>query len=678
MASALDPSASLAPIRAQSAVSPPNSPMALMASLPESGSTPSAETRPGHLARLIRNPKREQGLPPYALADRDGAVQRYVEPVEGINLDRFVDQVVIVRHDTGRTLLASQLELPWEGPFVAGDSGAIGGGYPATARSDRAVEPAQFVQHADFRQAEPDIADAVESLTSEEIPTPRSNGTTLPRPRSGNRVYSEAPSAGHGDLYEPYQESYQEPYHEPYYDACPTCDDGYCDGGIYCQQGSGNYNHRDPGLLAPCFGAGCRPTGCGPGARGAFYVHGEYLMWWFDGMHTPPLVVAGEVVEGGVPDFAGDDSLIADELLFGGSEILDDVRHGARITLGWFLDPCGINAIEGDYLTFGNTSTGFFVEGDPIVPNAMGLVDPGQRGIGRPFFRVPQGTFDDDNDPMTPEVPESVNAFEDVVFTNIGGSVAVDISSRYETAGLRWRHNICCVESCPPPSCGDCCGTVGCGSGCSGGCCQRPGFGTRRIDMTLGVRYANLEERLLITEELEDIMGNQFLVSDSFGTDNDFYGGEIGFDWEWEYRRWKVDLLSRLAIGNVRQRVVVDGSTVIIPSGGAAQEFQGGLLALNSNIGSQERDRLAVMPELGVSLGYQLTCRLSFTVGYSFTYWSSVVRPGDQIDLDVNPALIPIDTGTSPTAGPMDRPRALFEQTDFFAHGLNLGLEYRL
>jgi hypothetical protein len=51
-------------------------------------------------------------MPPFALTDRTGTIQRYVEPVPGVELDSYVDQVVVVRHDTGRTLLASQLELP--------------------------------------------------------------------------------------------------------------------------------------------------------------------------------------------------------------------------------------------------------------------------------------------------------------------------------------------------------------------------------------------------------------------------------------------------------------------------------------------------------------------------------------------------------------------------------------
>jgi hypothetical protein len=66
----------------------------------------------GPLARLIRNPSPASGSPPFALADRAGTIQRLVEPTPGIDLEPYVGEVVIVRHDTGPTLLATQLELP--------------------------------------------------------------------------------------------------------------------------------------------------------------------------------------------------------------------------------------------------------------------------------------------------------------------------------------------------------------------------------------------------------------------------------------------------------------------------------------------------------------------------------------------------------------------------------------
>jgi hypothetical protein len=74
----------------------------------------------GPLARLVRNPDTADGLSPYALADQAGTIQRYVEPVSGIDLEPYVGTIVTVRNDTGRTLLASQLDLPDSPAVVRG------------------------------------------------------------------------------------------------------------------------------------------------------------------------------------------------------------------------------------------------------------------------------------------------------------------------------------------------------------------------------------------------------------------------------------------------------------------------------------------------------------------------------------------------------------------------------
>jgi hypothetical protein len=52
----------------------------------------------------VKNPYEADGSPPFALTDQDGTIQRFVEPVPGIDLDMYLERVVIVRHDTGRTL----------------------------------------------------------------------------------------------------------------------------------------------------------------------------------------------------------------------------------------------------------------------------------------------------------------------------------------------------------------------------------------------------------------------------------------------------------------------------------------------------------------------------------------------------------------------------------------------
>jgi hypothetical protein len=102
--------------------------------------------------------------------------------------------------------------------------------------------------------------------------------------------------------------------------------------------------------------------------------------------------------------------------------------------------------------------------------------------------------------------------------------------------------------------------------------------------------------------------------------------------------------------------------------------LEGGLLALRSNIGSHERDDLAFVPEVGLNIGLQLTRRLKTQAGYSFLWVSRVARAGEQIDPVVNVTQFPILSGNGPLIGPA-RPTLKFAETDFWAHGLNFGLE---
>ena len=54
--------------------------------------------------------------------------------------------------------------------------------------------------------------------------------------------------------------------------------------------------------------------------------------------------------------------------------------------------------------------------------------------------------------------------------------------------------------------------------------------------------------------------------------------------------------------------------------------------------------------------------------GYNFMYWSNVVRPGDQIDRNINPNLAPVFGGTAGGVGAA-APARLNRETDFWAHG---------
>ncbi len=143
----------------------------------------------------------------------------------------------------------------------------------------------------------------------------------------------------------------------------------------------------------------------------------------------------------------------------------------------------------------------------------------------------------------------------------------------------------------------------------------------------------------------------------------------------WQGRRgyWSLDALMRVSVGNVKQTVNIRGTTTSTVNG-VTTNSTGGLYAQRSNINDYTRNRFAIAPEFGATLGYQLTQRWRLTAGYTFIYWSNVVRPGDQIDTDLNPNLLPPET--IPFVGAL-RPRFTFRETDYWVQGVNLGAEYR-
>ena len=59
----------------------------------------------------------------------------------------------------------------------------------------------------------------------------------------------------------------------------------------------------------------------------------------------------------------------------------------------------------------------------------------------------------------------------------------------------------------------------------------------------------------------------------------------------------------------------------------------GGLLAVATNMGRFHNDGFAAVPQVGINIGYQCAEWLRLSVGYDFLYFSSVVRPADQINV---------------------------------------------
>jgi hypothetical protein len=207
-------------------------------------------------------------------------------------------------------------------------------------------------------------------------------------------------------------------------------------------------------------------------------------------------------------------------------------------------------------------------------------------------------------------------------------------------------------------------------------------------DMILGFRYVGMDEDLNVNSATTVLPGgsaafNGNLVTagtvkifDRFETRNDFFGGQVGLRTGVECWRLFLNLEGKLAVGSVHEVVNASGATTFIaPNGLITNNLTGGLLVVSSNAGIHSKNDLTFIPEVGVKFGVHLTKHLSAHVGYQYMYWFDVVRPGDQIDRVINPALVPSNLafgGLNP--GP-NRPVVPLDKTAFWAQGVNFGFE---
>ena len=194
-----------------------------------------------------------------------------------------------------------------------------------------------------------------------------------------------------------------------------------------------------------------------------------------------------------------------------------------------------------------------------------------------------------------------------------------------------------------------------------------------RIDLLAGFRYQRLDDSLSLTGT---ITTDGLVSNDLFAARNEFHGAEVGFLTEWRCCRWSMETNLKVALGNTHSRVNIQGHSTQNGQSPAAGT-DGGLLALQSNIGEYNNNQFSVVPELSATLAYNLTQRLRLTAGYTFMYWSTVARVGDQIDTNIDPNQGPQFGTAVPPAGLKPAPPQPLRMSDYWAQGVNLGLDYK-
>lgn len=305
--------------------------------------------------------------------------------------------------------------------------------------------------------------------------------------------------------------------------------------------------------------------------------------------------------------------------LFGGTAVNNGPRSGIRDIVGYWLDDDHRCGLVGTYFVQGSISESF--QGSSPSVLAFPYLDV-ETGAQSQFFLASPGVRT--------------------------GSVSVLETSELEGAEFLLRRNL--FQRC-----------------------------RGRVDLLLGYRYVRLGDYLRLSANTTatvadalDPAGTTRAISEQFDTLNEFHGAEFGVLGQWQRCRWSLELLAKVALGATNSHARVDGRTVRTVPGESPALSLGGLHSLPTNMGQYERSEFSAIPELGITVSRDLGCRLRATMGYTLIYWGKVMRPGEQVDLNINPTQIPPGT----LAGSPE-PRFSFASNDLWVHGLNAGLEYR-
>ena len=341
----------------------------------------------------------------------------------------------------------------------------------------------------------------------------------------------------------------------------------------------------------------------------------EYLMWWGRGQNIPALVTTSPA---GTPQAEAGVLGFATTTLFGDQGIEQRLRSGFRITINHELDSGDILGFRFWGLEQGRTNFSAASTGDPI--------------LARPFFNT-----------QVPGEDAVLLAFPGVT---TDGSVNVRTGNDILGTDLWFRRTIS-RDAC------------------------------FQMDWLAGYQFVRMNDSIFISDSATDISGAVFpagtiiSTADNFRTSSEFHGGTLGIVVDNRYGAWQLDLLAKIAIGNMHQTVNVSGSNTITEPGLAPLTTAGGLLAQGTNSGVRSRNRFAFIPEVNLNLGYRINDQWTFTTGYSFLYLNNVVVAGGQIDRTVN-----LSQNPGPLVGPA-RPATLLNTTDYWVQGLSLGMDYR-
>jgi hypothetical protein len=206
-----------------------------------------------------------------------------------------------------------------------------------------------------------------------------------------------------------------------------------------------------------------------------------------------------------------------------------------------------------------------------------------------------------------------------------------------------------------------------------------------RVDWLYGYQYAGVEEMLniqsstTVTGNVPGLQGTSILVSDRFHSDNDFNGFLYGITSTRRIARFKLETMVRLGLGNLRRRVMINGTTTTTANGVSDTENQG-LLARFTNSQPFQDDTFVVLPECAINLAYGIRPGLDLNIGYNYMMIPKIAQAAQQIDDRVVDDQLPTPqlpvNLSDPLVGALD-PSLIFSERKYALHSLGFGFQLR-
>lgn len=189
------------------------------------------------------------------------------------------------------------------------------------------------------------------------------------------------------------------------------------------------------------------------------------------------------------------------------------------------------------------------------------------------------------------------------------------------------------------------------------------------IDALTGFRYQDLGGDLTLASNSTSLTGTTAgtttTLFDQFSARNRFFGGQVGLRGEYRWHHLVLGLTEKIALGGNAEDFNIVGYTTTSPSGTTTS---GSLLTGPGNMGTHDHPTFSFVDELGVRMGWQICDYVQAFVGYTLILATDVIRPPELVDIAVNPSVS--------TGGPV-RPALVTHDSNFWAQGLNVGLEIR-